>query len=556
MANIDTYLAAIMAAIYGRDVRSSIHDAIQAINEETESFIQGDLDTTLTSSTLPAQGKAVGDRFGQALAMKDSLTSVDDLDTLTGTGFYIIPRAAADAPANVPESASGYKILLTFQAPNGSIRHQIYINTTSHAMYARVRNNYGKPSYSWDPWASLPLLEMDSTLTSATLPAPAVLLGTDFLHRGDTITSGADLNDLTGPKWYIIQTAAAVSNGPDEDQATGYRIVFVFTGANANFKHMLYINRTSGYIGMRLNPNTSWQAWETITPGLAGLAPYTETPVRDQPMIDICHRGYTAAAPENSLLAYKQAKAHGYDWIETDIQFTSDGFPVMLHDRDISKIAQRDDGTALPTPTYIDTITLSTVQMYDFGAKSGYPGVRIATLDEALYTMRRCNLSAILHFKETVNTADKRRMIYGHVRDNGMFNNVVFMSGNKSYLTAISKEVSGARIALSNDVSFCDSTLLPYIKSLQVNNNTVWLTSNPALHRAGVMEFVNYVQAAGFTVTVRADNADECREYVEQWGSVFITSGANNFKPSEYIYNQMMAEVSTTEATEATEATE
>ena len=543
MADIDRYLQAIMAAIYGKDVRASIHDAIEAINEETESFVQGEMDTTLTSTTLPAQGKAVGDRFGEAVAMKTSLTSTDDLDTLTGTGFYIIPYGAGSLPANLPEQVTAYKLLITFQAPNGSIRHQVYINATNRIMYSRFRGNTSG-SYRWSDWAMLPTLQVDDTLTSATLPASAALLGTDFLHRGDTIQSGADLNDLIGPKWYIIQTGAAVSNGPADDQATGYRIVFVFTGANANFKHMLYINRTSGYIGMRLNPNSSWQAWETITPGLAGLAPYTETPVRDQPMFDICHRGYAAEAPENSLLAYKKAKAHGFDWIETDINFTSDLKPVMVHDEDIYNIARNDDGSRLPSPTYINTITLAQARTYDFGIKFGsqYAGTRIATLDEALDVIKKCNLSVMLHFKATVNTAEKRQIIYDAVKAHGMANNVVYMSGNTGYLTSISKEVSNARIALSNDVSFCDDTLLPYIKSLQINNNTVWLTSNSKLY-PDLIQYVDQVQAAGFTVTARADSAEDIAQYTKPWARVFITSGANDFHPSKYLYDEAMADV-------------
>ena len=78
MANIDTELAAIKSAIYGKDVRDSIHDAIKAINdgvgedisdmnevidaakEEIDDFVQGELDDTLESEVLPAQGKAVG----------------------------------------------------------------------------------------------------------------------------------------------------------------------------------------------------------------------------------------------------------------------------------------------------------------------------------------------------------------------------------------------------------------------------------------------------------------------------------------------------------------
>lgn len=85
MANIDTYLQQIMAAIYGEDVRGSIHDAIEAINdqvdaaEETmEQFVQGAMDTTLASTTKPAQGKAVGDAVDD---LKSALETTQPLRT-------------------------------------------------------------------------------------------------------------------------------------------------------------------------------------------------------------------------------------------------------------------------------------------------------------------------------------------------------------------------------------------------------------------------------------------------------------------------------------------
>lgn len=82
MANIQTYLNKIKNAIYGRDVRDSIHDAIDAINTESENtkdiiedFVGGELDTTLTSTTLPAQGKAVGDAVDDLKSQIDALTT-------------------------------------------------------------------------------------------------------------------------------------------------------------------------------------------------------------------------------------------------------------------------------------------------------------------------------------------------------------------------------------------------------------------------------------------------------------------------------------------------
>ena len=54
MANISSYLAAIMAAVYGQDVRSSIHDAIEIINDVSEVVLT--TGTAVTSATSSSSG--------------------------------------------------------------------------------------------------------------------------------------------------------------------------------------------------------------------------------------------------------------------------------------------------------------------------------------------------------------------------------------------------------------------------------------------------------------------------------------------------------------------
>lgn len=41
MANIDSYLEQIRSAVYGEEVRGSIHDAISAINQDCHSYGEG-----------------------------------------------------------------------------------------------------------------------------------------------------------------------------------------------------------------------------------------------------------------------------------------------------------------------------------------------------------------------------------------------------------------------------------------------------------------------------------------------------------------------------------
>lgn len=50
-------------------------------------------------------------------------------------------------------------------------------------------------------------------------------------------------------------------------------------------------------------------------------------------MLVIAHRGYHAAAPENTLPAFEAAVAAGVAGIETDVRISRDGLPILIHDR-------------------------------------------------------------------------------------------------------------------------------------------------------------------------------------------------------------------------------
>lgn len=53
----------------------------------------------------------------------------------------------------------------------------------------------------------------------------------------------------------------------------------------------------------------------------------------------VAHRGYPSAFPENTLLGYQQAVRHGAKYVETDVQCTRDGIPVLYHDPSTRRIS-------------------------------------------------------------------------------------------------------------------------------------------------------------------------------------------------------------------------
>lgn len=53
----------------------------------------------------------------------------------------------------------------------------------------------------------------------------------------------------------------------------------------------------------------------------------------------VAHRGYRHKYPENTLLAHQKAVDAGALFVETDIQMTADGVPVLYHDIDMLRLS-------------------------------------------------------------------------------------------------------------------------------------------------------------------------------------------------------------------------
>ena len=73
----------------------------------------------------------------------------------------------------------------------------------------------------------------------------------------------------------------------------------------------------------------------------------------------ISHRGFSAEAPENTLPAFYLAKLKGFNYVECDISYTSDGRIVVIHDRTIDRTSNGSGS--------VNEMTLSELRQYDFG---------------------------------------------------------------------------------------------------------------------------------------------------------------------------------------------
>jgi glycerophosphoryl diester phosphodiesterase len=61
------------------------------------------------------------------------------------------------------------------------------------------------------------------------------------------------------------------------------------------------------------------------------------------PSILIGHRGEPTSFPENSLVGFEAVLRAGARCIETDVQLTADGVPLLHHDANVARLTGRDD---------------------------------------------------------------------------------------------------------------------------------------------------------------------------------------------------------------------
>lgn len=101
-----------------------------------------------------------------------------------------------------------------------------------------------------------------------------------------------------------------------------------------------------------------------------------------KPMV-YAHRGASGHAPQNTISAFKMGINMGAKGIETDIQLSADGIPIIIHNDDIDNLS---NGTGA-----CNSMTLKELRKYDFGSwfSDKFIGEKIPTLEEVIQLVEK-----------------------------------------------------------------------------------------------------------------------------------------------------------------------
>jgi len=142
----------------------------------------------------------------------------------------------------------------------------------------------------------------------------------------------------------------------------------------------------------------------------------------------IAHRGASSYAPENTFAAFDLAIRMGVHHLELDVDATSDGHVVVIHDDTLDRTT---DGSG-PVTSH----TLAALHALDAGSWFGaaFAGERIPTLDEVL---SRYQGRVHLHTEIKGRSTDLSRRTADLVRQHGMGDQVTITSFQRARLEEI-----------------------------------------------------------------------------------------------------------------------
>jgi len=164
------------------------------------------------------------------------------------------------------------------------------------------------------------------------------------------------------------------------------------------------------------------------------------------------HRGSSAAAPENTLAAFRLGLAQGADALEMDLQLTKDGAVVVIHDPTVDRVT---DGHGR-----VADLTLAEIQQLDAGTRFGpaFRGERIPTLEEVVELLKhkagptvRLNLELKYGAEPPADPAALPRAVLAVLRQTGTLHRVFLQSFLHSVLPEVKLLASDVPLGLLMD---------------------------------------------------------------------------------------------------------
>ncbi|MFI5523558.1 LamG-like jellyroll fold domain-containing protein [Streptomyces platensis] len=223
----------------------------------------------------------------------------------------------------------------------------------------------------------------------------------------------------------------------------------------------------------------------------------------------IGHRGAPEIAPENTLAALEAAADRGADWVETDVQFTKDGRPVIMHDATVDRTT---DGTGRVDELTAEEISRLTVK----------GGGRVPTLEQVLASLKDRPARLLLEIKGPQSSAAVDRALR-LVSEAAMTDRTLLQSFDEQVVRDASASPHRTKVALLR--SALDPDPVATARQLSLSAYAVKFSGLSARPAA-----VDKLRAAGVEVFVWTIDTEAQWQTATTWGvDGVITNRADHF---------------------------
>lgn len=207
------------------------------------------------------------------------------------------------------------------------------------------------------------------------------------------------------------------------------------------------------------------------------------------------HRGSSAYAPENTLIAFELAIRQGADGIELDVQLTQDNELVVIHDEKVDNVSNHTG--------YVKDYSLKELKSFNFNKKFLQFGkVTIPTLEEVYKLIKPTNLTINVELKNSIiqyKGIEKKLIELEEMM--GMEDRIIYSSFNHYSLMKLKKISSKAKVG----ILFADEFIDVPEYGVKIGANAL----HPALYILQIPDFIKDSKEKNLPLHVWTVNEEE-----------------------------------------------
>lgn len=226
----------------------------------------------------------------------------------------------------------------------------------------------------------------------------------------------------------------------------------------------------------------------------------------------IAHRGSSNRAPENTVSSILLAAEDKADYAEIDVQLTKDGVVVLMHDKNLRRVARVDKNVSEMEYINIEKLNVESIHSEKFR------GEKIPTLDQVMKASKG-KIKLDIEIKNYEDSTELVKKVVQLVENNNLVDDCLICSFDYSALVKIKKLNPKIRTGYITKLNEGDKLDLEYADYYSIYYPKVTNVIVDKLHK-------NNKKVHVWTV----NNVKDCKKLIEMGVDDIITDYPNQFK--------------------------